>query len=131
MICVYGSFVLSDRRLLKLIGFGLAFAVFIDATVVRLVLVPATMALLGDRNWWFPKMLEWLPRIHIEGSAAPALAAVTPERQGQPRLGDYPPWHTPYTPRATASCRLARALRIDFTSGPLSITPHSYASSTK
>ena len=65
-----------------------AFAVFIDATVVRLVLVPATMELLGDRNWWFPKMLEWLPRIHIEGSAAPADAAVTPEREREPALGD-------------------------------------------
>jgi RND superfamily putative drug exporter len=67
MICVFGSFVLSDLRVLKLIGFGLAFAVFIDATVVRLVLVPATMELLGDRNWWFPKALEWLPRIQVEG----------------------------------------------------------------
>ena len=68
MICVFGSFVLSDLRVLKLIGFGLAFAVFIDATVVRLVLVPATMELLGDRNWWFPKWLEWLPRINVEGT---------------------------------------------------------------
>jgi RND superfamily putative drug exporter len=67
MICVFGSFVLSDLRVLKLIGFGLAFAVFIDATLVRLVLVPATMELLGDRNWWFPRWLEWLPRVHIEG----------------------------------------------------------------
>jgi RND superfamily putative drug exporter len=69
MICVFGSFVLSDLRVLKLIGFGLAFAVLIDATVVRLVLVPATMELLGDRNWWFPKALEWLPRIHVEGES--------------------------------------------------------------
>jgi RND superfamily putative drug exporter len=69
MICVFGSFVLSDLRVLKLIGFGLAFAVFIDATVVRLVLVPATMELLGDRNWWFPKWLEWLPRVNVEGRA--------------------------------------------------------------
>jgi putative drug exporter of the RND superfamily len=67
MICVFGSFVLSDLRVLKLIGFGLAFAVFIDATLVRLVLVPATMELLGDRNWWFPKALDWLPRVQVEG----------------------------------------------------------------
>jgi putative drug exporter of the RND superfamily len=59
MICVFGSFVLSDLRVPKLVGFVLAVAVFIDATVVRLVLVPATMELLGDRNWWFPKALEW------------------------------------------------------------------------
>ena len=74
MICVFGSFVLSDLRVLKLIGFGLAFAVFIDATVVRLLLVPATMELLGDRNWWFPKWLEWLPRVNVEGTPDPALA---------------------------------------------------------
>ena len=67
MICVFGSFVLSDLRVLKLVGFGLAFAVLIDATIVRLVLVPATMELLGDRNWWFPKFLDWLPRIQVEG----------------------------------------------------------------
>ncbi len=87
MICVFGSFVLSDLRVLKLIGFGLAFAVFIDATVVRLVLVPATMELLGDRNWWFPKMLEWVPRIHIEGSAAPAVGEPTREPEPEPALG--------------------------------------------
>jgi RND superfamily putative drug exporter len=77
MICVFGSFVLSDLRPLKMVGFGLAFAVFIDATVVRLVLVPATMELLGDRNWWVPSWLEWLPRIQVEGApdfvAEPAL----------------------------------------------------------
>ena len=88
MICVFGSFVLSDMRVLKLIGFGLAFAVFIDATVVRLVLVPATMELLGDRNWWFPKMLEWLPRIHVEGTAGPVVVDSAPEPEPEPALGD-------------------------------------------
>jgi RND superfamily putative drug exporter len=68
MVCVFASFILSDLRVLKLIGFGLAFAVFIDATVVRMVLVPATMELLGDKNWWFPKMLEWIPRVNVEGA---------------------------------------------------------------
>jgi RND superfamily putative drug exporter len=77
MICVFGSFVLSDLRVLKLVGLGLAFAVFIDATVVRLVLVPATMELLGDRNWWFPKALAWLPHIQIEGE--PDLVADEPQ----------------------------------------------------
>ncbi len=69
MICVFGSFILSDLRVLKLVGFGLAFAVLIDATIVRLVLVPATMELLGDRNWWLPRWLGWLPRVHVEGHA--------------------------------------------------------------
>ena len=83
MICVFGSFVLSDLRVLKLIGFGLAFAVFIDATIVRLLLVPATMELLGDRNWWFPKWLEWLPRVNVEGTPDPALAG-TEAREPEP-----------------------------------------------
>ena len=87
MICVFGSFVLSDMRVLKLVGFGLAFAVFIDATVVRLVLVPATMELLGDRNWWLPSWLEWLPRVHIEGSELPVPAAGD-LREPQPVAGD-------------------------------------------
>ncbi len=88
MICVFGSFVLSDLRVLKLVGFGLAFAVFIDATVVRLVLVPATMELLGDRNWWLPKVLEWLPRIHVEGAIAPVGSPPAPEPEPEPAVGD-------------------------------------------
>ena len=70
MICVFGSFVLSDLRVLKLIGFGLAFAVLIDATIVRMVLVPAAMALLGKANWWLPAWLDRaLPHLGVEGSA--------------------------------------------------------------
>jgi RND superfamily putative drug exporter len=87
MICVFGSFVLSDQRVLKLVGFGLAFAVFIDATLVRLVLVPATMELLGDRNWWFPRWLEWMPRVHIEGEPD-FVAPPVEERESVPALGD-------------------------------------------
>ena len=67
MICIFGSFVLGDLRVLKMIGFGLAVAVLIDATIVRLVLVPATMELLGDRNWWLPSWLAWLPHLNVEG----------------------------------------------------------------
>jgi RND superfamily putative drug exporter len=66
MVCVFASFVTSDVRALKLIGLGLAVAVAIDATIVRVVLVPATMELLGDANWWLPK---WLARI-LPGSGA-------------------------------------------------------------
>jgi uncharacterized membrane protein YdfJ with MMPL/SSD domain len=49
------------------LGLGLAVAVFIDATLIRSVLLPATMTLLGDWNWWLPPFLRWLPRITIEG----------------------------------------------------------------
>ncbi len=67
MVTVFGSFVLSDATTLKLFGLGLATAILVDATVVRMVLVPATMELLGDRNWWFPRWLDRLiPRLHVE-----------------------------------------------------------------
>jgi RND superfamily putative drug exporter len=67
MIAVFMSFVLGDLRVLKLMGLGLATAIFIDATVVRMVLVPATMELLGNANWWLPKWLDRIvPRISIE-----------------------------------------------------------------
>ena len=53
-------------------GFGLAVAVLLDATVVRIVLVPASMRLLGRRNWYLPGWLEWLPTVHIEAPSTPA-----------------------------------------------------------
>ena len=68
MFCVFGAFALGDDRQLKLFGLGLAIAVLLDATVVRMVLVPSTMELLGDRNWWLPKWLgKILPNISVEG----------------------------------------------------------------
>ena len=72
MIAVFMSFVLGDLRVLKLMGLGLATAIFIDATVVRMVLVPATMELLGKANWWLPGWLERLlpAAASIEGSDA-------------------------------------------------------------
>ncbi len=69
MIVVFGSFVLEDNRIIKMFGLGLATAVFLDATLVRMLLVPATMELLGERNWWLPKWLDRiLPTLHVEGS---------------------------------------------------------------
>ena len=68
MVCVFGAFVLGDDRDLKLFGLGMAVAVFLDATIVRMVLVPATMELLGARNWWMPAWLDrLLPKIDVEG----------------------------------------------------------------
>jgi RND superfamily putative drug exporter len=71
MVVVFAGFVLSGERSLQLFGLGLATAVLVDATLVRLVMVPATMELLGDRNWWLPGWLDRiLPSIHIEGEAS-------------------------------------------------------------
>jgi RND superfamily putative drug exporter len=68
MIAVFGSFVLGNERVIKEFGLGLAVAIFLDATVVRLMLVPALMELLGSANWWLPPFLERiLPRISVEG----------------------------------------------------------------
>jgi len=68
---------------MKEMGIGLAAAVLIDATIVRAVLLPATMKLLGDANWYLPRWLEWLPRLEQEG-AAPEKA---PENSPAPALG--------------------------------------------
>ncbi|HEY6532962.1 MAG TPA: MMPL family transporter [Acidimicrobiales bacterium] len=72
MVVVFGSFILESDRALKLMGIGLATAIFLDATVVRMLLVPSTMELLGDRNWWLPRWLgRILPVVHIEGDLEP------------------------------------------------------------
>ncbi len=72
MVAVFGGFAAGDLVMFQQMGFGLAAAVVMDATIVRSILVPATMKLLGDRNWYFPRWLDWLPEIHIEGKALPA-----------------------------------------------------------
>ncbi len=67
MVCVFGSFMLGEERAIKLLGFGLSSAVLIDATVVRLVLVPAAMELMGKANWWAPSWLvRYLPNIRVD-----------------------------------------------------------------
>ncbi len=74
MVTVFLSFVLGDLVLGKMFGLGLAAAIFIDATLIRMVMVPATMELLGDRNWWLPAWLDrLLPRIDVEGGESGAV----------------------------------------------------------
>ncbi len=67
MVAVFAGFASGRLVMMQQVGFGLAIAVFLDATIVRSVLVPASMALLGDRNWYLPKSLNWLPNLQIEG----------------------------------------------------------------
>ncbi len=67
MVAVFGGFALGPLSMFQQMGFGLAVAVILDATIIRMVLVPASMELLGEVNWYFPSWLEWLPRISIEG----------------------------------------------------------------
>ena len=71
MVVVFGSFVLEDSRVIKLFGLGLATAIAIDATLVRMLIVPSTMELLGARNWWLPRRLDRLiPNLRVEGELA-------------------------------------------------------------
>jgi len=85
MISVFLGFVLSDDPVTKMMGLGLATAIFVDATIIRMVLVPATMKLMGNANWWLPSWLDrLLPTIDIEGEAGlsepecdPDTAAIT------------------------------------------------------
>jgi putative drug exporter of the RND superfamily len=67
MVAVYTSFILNGQPVVKEFGLGLAAAIAIDASIVRCVLVPAVMVLIGKRNWWLPRFLRRLPRIGIEG----------------------------------------------------------------
>ena len=77
MIVVFGALAISPEVFLKLIGLGLATAVLVDATIVRLVLVPAVMQLLGDANWWMPRWLDRLLQRPALEEAEPAREAVT------------------------------------------------------
>ena len=88
MVFVFGSFILENDRVVKLMGTGLATSILLDATIVRLLLVPATMELLGDRNWWLPRWLDRvLPRVDVEGHADPVPDDLGPDDLG-PELED-------------------------------------------
>ena len=76
---MFGAFALGDLVHLQQMGFGLAIAVFIDATLIRSILVPASMELLGDRNWYLPSWLQLLPRGNIEGHVAQPAPRTTRE----------------------------------------------------
>jgi uncharacterized membrane protein YdfJ with MMPL/SSD domain len=74
MVAVFSMFALSSELQMKQMGIGLAAAVLIDATIIRGVLLPATMKLLGDWNWWLPRKLGWLPKVTVGPEVQPAQA---------------------------------------------------------
>jgi RND superfamily putative drug exporter len=84
MMAVFLSFVANADPTVKLIGFGMAVAVLLDSTIVRMVLVPAVMELLGRRAWWFPGWLRWLPNLDVEGSAPDDASSLADERAPEP-----------------------------------------------
>jgi RND superfamily putative drug exporter len=75
MVAVFWAFAAVDIIGLQQMGFGLGVAVLLDATIVRMVLVPAAMQLLGTRNWYLPPMLGWLPDLRVEAETAEPAAA--------------------------------------------------------
>jgi RND superfamily putative drug exporter len=83
MVAVFGGFAVGDMVMMQQMGFGLAIAVFLDATLVRCVLVPATMKLLGRYNWYLPKWLEWLPNVSL-GEEHGATKERPPRVSGRP-----------------------------------------------
>jgi putative drug exporter of the RND superfamily len=76
MVVVFAGFAAGSLVMLEQVGFGLAVAVLIDATLVRTILVPSAMVLLGDRNWYLPKWLYWIPDLRVEGRPAHVPAPV-------------------------------------------------------
>jgi putative drug exporter of the RND superfamily len=85
MVAVFAAFATGRIAGLQQMGFGLAVAVFLDATIVRSILVPSAMKLLGHRNWYLPKWLQWLPKLDVEGHEAeeqPVLVPAEVERVG-------------------------------------------------
>ncbi len=92
MVAVFASFVLSDDPTVKMFAIGMAAAVFIDATIVRMILVPAIMTLLGDRAWWLPAWLDRvIPNLQLEGGTAPAAKPLPAAEPATVDLPAYPP----------------------------------------
>jgi uncharacterized membrane protein YdfJ with MMPL/SSD domain len=79
IIAVFGGFAAGDLVMFQQMGFGVAVALLVDATIVRSVLVPASMKLLGERNWYLPSWLSWIPEVHVEGHAPTSPAPKPPE----------------------------------------------------
>jgi uncharacterized membrane protein YdfJ with MMPL/SSD domain len=70
MVTVFASFTLTSDPIIKEFGVGLSIAILLDATIVRLVIVPSTMVLLGEWNWWLPTWLQWLPQVDLPDERA-------------------------------------------------------------
>jgi RND superfamily putative drug exporter len=83
MVAVFAGFAAGRLAPLQQMGFGLAVAVFLDATIVRTVLVPSAMKLLGRANWYLPRWLEWLPKLDVEGHAAAEHRVEIPDTPGE------------------------------------------------
>ena len=96
MVAVFGIFATLEELTFKMMGVGLGVAVLLDATIVRAVLLPATMKLLGDWNWYLPSWLEWMPRMTTEPAAGPVPSPAPdwePAAAAQPQRDAWPAGH--------------------------------------
>jgi RND superfamily putative drug exporter len=71
IVAVFAGFARGDLVMFQQMGFGIAVALLLDATVIRSVVLPSAMVLLGDRNWYLPRWLGWIPHLEVEGEVAP------------------------------------------------------------
>ena len=136
MVCVFGGMATGELVMFQQMGFGLAVAVLIDATVVRTIIVPAAMELLGERNWYLPSWLRWIPDVSVEGHGyeppqAEGAAAHKGSRHPRHEPGVVLPGRRSRAPRAEAasprgagasppSSRVCRSGRV--TAVPLAVT---------
>jgi putative drug exporter of the RND superfamily len=99
IIVVFAGFATGQLVAFQEMGFGIAVALALDATLVRLLLIPAAMRLLGERNWYLPRWLTWLPKLQIEGPASASMepAALVRQYTGDGVPGETPP-HSPERP---------------------------------
>ena len=81
IVVVFAGFATGKLVAFQQMGFGIAIALLLDATLVRLLLIPAAMRLLGERNWHLPRWLQWLPNVQIEGTSPGARQAATPDTE--------------------------------------------------
>jgi uncharacterized membrane protein YdfJ with MMPL/SSD domain len=97
IVAVFAGFARGELVMFQQMGFGLAVSLLIDATVIRSVLLPSVMVLLGDRNWYLPRWLRWIPRLEVEGhGAAQPPAEASPDVPAAPRADE------PVNPTAAA-----------------------------
>ena len=99
MTMVFLSFVANPSPLARMLGVGLATAVALDATIVRMLVVPATMTLLGRANWWLPRSLDrWLPRMVPERAGGPGRPEQVPAGRVESTVTQLPDLHRPQLP---------------------------------
>jgi RND superfamily putative drug exporter len=78
IVVVFAGFAAGQLVMFQQMGFGVAIALLVDATLIRMVIVPAAMTVLGRWNWYLPRWLDWLPELHIEGDGRGQAIATTP-----------------------------------------------------